>query len=650
MIGKISLQLKNDNDLYFLDNKQTIGNPTITFFKSVYRKYANFSLENAEIFVNRNTINEDSQTTISQKIPLNKADLLTKVYLSFNLPNIYSGSYNADGDETSNINNIPYEFRWVENIGTNIIDYIKLNIGEEQINKISGKLMQVLSEIQYDDSKKKIYDELVGNVDSLYHPKQTKNNKEKTFIPILTDQGTSYISTYSTNSPTYVDNLDDTDDTQFSITVDNSNKVKTVKIEKNGYNLKNDYRTYLKQGSDINAQVLILESDYPHIKSTTDNQNIIYNRNNDIVITKNSDVIGTNKIGFIPSIKKRKCKIPIPFYFTKNTGSAIPLCCLQKSSVELELKLNSIKDLYTILKLNSVDITNLSGQTTIYGDSGSHTITDPTRKVFRIKPPSDLNISTFLETNKLDLELKLEVQYMYLENDEKRRFVENEQSYLIEEYYENDSMTNVIDSKSQNYYLNYPVKELIIVSQRNDMKHINNWNNYSNWVIEDVPPFSEQYSSSEHMYYSTNVNSNYLSYNKYDINTTDLTKNFDMKFFDKNIIDKITFKYDTVESKSIKDTEFFNLVQPFQYHPRKIKNGIHVYSFSLNPNEFQPSGYLNFSKVDKFNVAIDIAPSGIKKIPSKNNNRLYKYDFMLYTISYNILNIKSGVGNKEFLY
>ena len=135
------------------------------------------------------------------------------------------------------------------------------------------------------------------------------------------------------------------------------------------------------------------------------------------------------------------------------------------------------------------------------------------RKVFRIKPPSDLNISTFLETNKLDLELKLEVQYMYLENDEKRRLVENEQSYLIEEYYENDSMTNVIDSKSQNYYLNYPVKELIIVSQRNDMKHINNWNNYSNWVIEDVPPFSEQYSSSEHMYYSTNVNSNYLSYN-----------------------------------------------------------------------------------------------------------------------------------------
>ena len=61
MIGKISLQLKNDNDLYFLDNKQTIGNPTITFFKSVYRKYANFSLETAEIFLSRNTIREERE-------------------------------------------------------------------------------------------------------------------------------------------------------------------------------------------------------------------------------------------------------------------------------------------------------------------------------------------------------------------------------------------------------------------------------------------------------------------------------------------------------------------------------------------------------------------------------------------------------------
>lgn len=647
MRGRSLLQLITPQDNILIETDITkLGNPNINFYKSVYRKHVNFSLESDEIILSTTTINEDSNVSIPNIIiPSNRADFLLNLYLSFTLPNIYSGSYNADSDESSDINNIPYEFRWVENIGTNLIDDAKLIVGGEQLNKITGKLMQVLSEVKYDDSKKNIYNEMVGNVPEIYYPRRQQVNKDKTFLPVLTDIGSGYSATYASDSPSYVDNLDDTDDTQFSITVDGTN-VNTVKIEKNGYNLRNDYRTFLKQGSEKDAQVLILESDYPHLLAANGNQNQIYNKNTDITITKNSDVGNSLRSNFVPSIKKKKCKVPLPFYFSENIGSSLPLCCLENSPVEIELNLNPIKNLYTVLKLHGAD-SNLQGDTSIYGDSGSHTITDPTRKVFRTKPPSTLSIGTFLETQNLELGLRLEAQYMYIDSEERKRFMQNTQSYLIEEYFEYNYLNAVTGNTNQNYYLNNPVKELIIVSQRTDMKYINNWNNYSNWIIEDVAPYSEQYNVSEHMYYSDSIS--YLSYNKYDSNTTDSTKQFQMKYFDKHIIEKIKFKYDSVDTRNVKDSEYFNLVQPFQHLQRKIKNGIYVYSFGLEPNKFQANGHLNFSKINKFNLAIDIAPDSVVKIPSKNNQKCYKYDIALYTISYNILTIKSGFCVKEFL-
>ena len=156
MRGRSLLQLITPQDNILIETDITkLGNPNINFYKSVYRKHVNFSLESDEIILSTTTINEDSNVSIPNIIiPSNRADFLLNLYLSFTLPNVYSGSYNADSDESSDINNIPYEFRWVENIGTNLIDDAKLIVGGEQLNKITGKLMQVLSEVKYDDSKK----------------------------------------------------------------------------------------------------------------------------------------------------------------------------------------------------------------------------------------------------------------------------------------------------------------------------------------------------------------------------------------------------------------------------------------------------------------------------------------------------------------
>ena len=732
-----------------------IGNPQISFFKVVYRRYTNFALESLDISLSRKTIldNDDITSIPSIIIPRN-ADLLSNVYLTFTLPNIYSGCYNADGDETSKINNIPYEFKWVENIGTNLIESAKLYIGTTEVNNIPGKLMQVLSEINYDDSKKKIYDDMIGNIPEIYNPKLNRSDKHKKFIAILTDQGDSdfasqgnhfdpvfldrpittpvkivhilnvtnlgddpiniglnssvgittvgkyqnednipfyvgmplsisavknggaatvthhvirtvtydlnqrsqlilhsHIMTLSKNDQmtqaflilnTPVQSLGpDFDDTTFTTTTSNG-KIDTLKVFKTDSTLEDHYRTFIGNGTNSSAQALILQSDYPHMMGSESNQHEIYDRYNDMVIAKNSEFVGNRRLDFIPSIHKKKCKVPLPFYFTKNPGLSIPLIALPKSEVKIDLTLNNIKKLYTISKMMPEDTDNLNDKPKSI--SSFTNLSDTQRKVFRVKPPSELDITTFIADSAFDLNLNLEATYIYLDNEERRRFARETHNYLIEEYQTPNGKTKNIGNSTFIKFnnINYPVKELIIVPQRNDMNLINNWNNYTNWTIEDVAPYSEQYQF-ERMYYSDSLINKYLFYNKHG-NDAYRTSNFKMKYFHKNIIEKMYFTFDTTKRQETRDSEYYNLIQPYEHHSRKIKEGIHLFSFSLNPNEYQPSGHSNFSVLNHFQIYIDLGiETGKREVPPD-----LTYNFDIYAISYNILSIQSGIGAKQY--
>ena len=621
-----------------------IGNPQISFYKVVYRRYTNFAMESIDIKLARNTIvDDDGTTTIPSIIIPRNADLLSNVYLTFTLPNIYSGCYNADEDENSKINNIPYEFKWVENIGTNLIDSAKLYIGTTEVNSISGKLMQVLSEINYDDSKKKIYNEMIGNIPEIYNPKLNGIDKHKKFISILTDQGESGYTLNHFNDPNaaFYESKDNFDDTKFTTTTSNT-KIDTLKIFKTDSTLEDHYRSFIGNNVGQNAQALILQSDYPHMMGSESNQHEIYDRYNSITMAKNSEFNKTQRLSFIPSIPKKKCKVPLPFYFTKNPGLSIPLIALPKSEVKIDLTLNNIKKLYTVLKMVN-DTTHLNEKPKSF-DSNTN-LSDTQRKVFRIKPPSDLDIDTFISDSTFDLKLNLEATFVYLDNEERQRFARETHNYLIEEYQTPTGNTkNIANSTLIKFNnINYPVKELIIVPQRNDMSLINNWNNYTNWVIEDVAPYSEQYQY-ERMYYSDSLTNKYLFYNKHGIDSY-RTSNFKMKYFHKNIIDKMYFTFDTTKRQETRDSEYYNLIQPYQHHSRKIKEGIHLFSFSLNPNEYQPSGHSNFSVLGQFGIHIDLGiESGKREVPTDH----FKYNFDIYAISYNILTIQSGIGGKQY--
>ena len=75
------------------ENLYLNGNPQITFFKSVYRRYTNFAMENIEVeFLGRTTLSYTENTEFRLKVP-RKGDLIHNMYLNFELPDIYSKSF-----------------------------------------------------------------------------------------------------------------------------------------------------------------------------------------------------------------------------------------------------------------------------------------------------------------------------------------------------------------------------------------------------------------------------------------------------------------------------------------------------------------------------------------------------------------------------
>jgi hypothetical protein len=80
--------------------------------------------------------------------------------------------------------------------------------------------------------------------------------------------------------------------------------------------------------------------------------------------------------------------------------------------------------------------------------------------------------------------------------------------------------------------------------------------------------------------------------------------------------------------------DYFNLVQPFQHHENVPNNGgINVYSFALKPEEHQPSGTLNMSRIDTAHLQIATDKSGTINV---------------FAVNYNVLRILSGMGGLAY--
>ena len=184
--------------------------------------------------------------------------------------------------------------------------------------------------------------------------------------------------------------------------------------------------------------------------------------------------------------------------------------------------------------------------------------------------------------------------YIFLDTDERRRFAQVSHEYLIEQvqFSNSQSITGGVASSTELRF-NHPVKELV-------------------WVVKDsVGSYSDPADEVYHV-----VDDALLQLNGHD-----------------------RFKKRT--------GDYFTVVQRYQHHSgasavvgfdggaTNFSDAVHVYSFALKPEEHQPSGTCNFSRIDNAVLTLNHA--------SGNDG-----DLAVYAVNYNVLRIMSGMGGLAY--
>ena len=91
---------------------------------------------------------------------------------------------------------------------------------------------------------------------------------------------------------------------------------------------------------------------------------------------------------------------------------------------------------------------------------------------------------------------------------------------------------------------------------------------------------------------------------------------------------------------SEREGTYFDLVQPYQHHTRNPDTGINVYSFALRPEEHQPSGTCNFSRIDNATLQLILSNATVEGTKTAK--------VRVYATNYNVLRIMSGMGGLAY--
>lgn len=157
------------------------GNPDKTYFRIAYSKYTNFGLQKFRIdFTGTRDLRLTEQSTFTFKMP-RYAELVMDTYLALTIPDIWSPIYPTQlyNNSTSSAYNpnsgtngklAPYEFRWIEDLGTHMIKEIEIVCGSFTLSKYSGEYLAAMVDRDFSAEKKLLFNKMSGNVAELNNP------------------------------------------------------------------------------------------------------------------------------------------------------------------------------------------------------------------------------------------------------------------------------------------------------------------------------------------------------------------------------------------------------------------------------------------------------------------------------------------------
>jgi len=311
--------------------------------------------------------------------------------------------------------------------------------------------------------------------------------------------------------------------------------------------------------------------------------------------------------------------IPLPFSYTRNPGAALPLIALQYHEVKINI-------LWNKWQLVTADFVNSP------------------------QPPPPTSAAIY-------------VDYIYLDVDERRRMAQESHEYLIEQVQFNEDKGIGAGNNRIDLTFNHPVKELIWVVQPDrfvNCKIADKTNSGTGASNIGVPrPVVNNVGNAPSAALGAGVRLTPFTYTY--LNQTDKDNDITKQTFTQPIREQ-RLQINGQDRMDRRSGDYFNRVQPYQHHSGTMKpqgfdtaayksslkapqshQAIYSYSFALKPEENQPSGTCNFSRIDTATILMDM--SGDYVVDETTDNI---WNVRVYAINYNILRVMSGMAGLAY--
>ena len=319
--------------------------------------------------------------------------------------------------------------------------------------------------------------------------------------------------------------------------------------------------------------------------------------------------------------------VPLYFWFTLNSGLALPLVSLQFHSVKVQVKFRPFNEL---LKLRCAAL------------DASYTLGDIQLRPKYIptnwyapepQPASDLKSLT-----SSDMGAQIMVTYVYLDQNERAKFAEGAFESVIPQHQAqfgnvDQTITAVgVNGKDRPYSMdlnfNHTVMELFWVVRRRIC---------GAWPGQKTEPCTDLYNE-------------WFNFNGPPDSVTGC---------DIDPVVTVQLLLNNANRWEQYEGRYFRLVQPYQHHTNIPVRCIYTYSFALQPQDIQPSGTCNFSRIDstKLNFVIDgrmfYGPSPTNPQASSSqwipgNDYNSSVDILVFATNWNVLRFKYGLGGLRF--
>ena len=336
----------------------------------------------------------------------------------------------------------------------------------------------------------------------------------------------------------------------------------------------------------------------------------------------------------------RTLYIPLEFWFNRNPGLALPLIALQYHEVKVNIEFRDAQDCFWYAE-NPQAIVATTGSTDKCGSAPSCTLTCTANKAWSGATHWDTIYGHHVTVG--DFTASLWVDYIYLDTDERRRFAQVSHEYLIEQLqFTGDESTSTVNNKIKLNF-NHPVKEIVWVVQPEDFT-------YNVTKYGDCRYGLEWFNFTDDWEGVINNEQTGLQINEMPGVAAGGTYNTLVPVYfgaGTNPVASAKLQLNGHDRFAEREGMYFNLVQPYQHHENVPKIGINLYSFGLKPEEHQPSGTCNFSRIDAATMNLTLTKNTVTtSCNGCPQSRTAKIKF--FAINYNVLRIMSGMGGLAY--